>query len=114
MCTSSKSEVLVGFVSEKLSQVVGDGQINLFSTELPFLWERNYVLCCASLQLWLCTLCPGSKSEALVGFVAEKLSQVVGDLQVNFFGTELLFFMGKRFCVLLLQFVTLALYSVDP
>ena len=170
VCTSSKSEVLVGFVSEKLSQVVGDGQINLFSTELPFLWERNYVLCCASLQLWLCTLCPGSKSEALVGFVskklfqvvgdlpvnffgtellfnfmgryfllcwsslwlrlctlcpgsksealvgfvAEKLSQVVGDLQVNFFGTELLFFMGKRFCVLLLQFVTLVLYSVDP
>ena len=58
------------------------------------------MLCCASLRLRLCTLCAGSKSEVLVGFVSEKLSQVVGDLPVNLFGTELLFnFMGKIFFV---------------
>ena len=72
------------------------------------------MLCCASLRLRLRTLCAGSRSEALVGFVAEKLSQVVGDFQVNLFGTELLFFMGKIFCVVLLDFVTLALNSVHP
>ena len=46
------------------------------------------MLCCASLRLRLRTLCAGSRSEALVGFVAEKLSQVVGDFPVNLFGTE--------------------------
>ena len=56
------------------------------------------MLCCASLRLRLRTLCAGSRSEALVGFVAEKLSQLVGDFQVNLFGTELLFLMGKNFC----------------
>ena len=46
------------------------------------------MLCCASLRLRLRTLCAGSRSEALDGFVAEKLSQVLGDLIVNLFGTE--------------------------
>ena len=72
------------------------------------------MLCCASLRLRLRTLCAGSRSEALVGFVAEKLSQVVGDLPVNLFGTELLFFMGKIFCVVLLELVTPALYILHP
>ena len=70
------------------------------------------MLCCASLQLRLRTLCAGSRSEALVGFVAEKLSQVVGDFQVNLFGTELLFLMGKDFFSVLRKFATLALYTV--
>ena len=72
------------------------------------------MLCCVSLRLRLRTLCAGSKSEALVGFVAEKLSQVLGDLQINLFGTELLFFKGEIFCVVLNKFVTLALYSEHP
>ena len=82
MCVGSRSEVLVGFVAEKLSQVVGDLKVNLFGTELPFLWGKGFVLCCASLRLWLHTLCSQSRSEALVGFVAEKFSQVVGDLPI--------------------------------
>ena len=70
------------------------------------------MLCCASLRLRLRTLCAGSRSEALVGFVAEKLSQVLGNLIVNLFGTELLFSWRETFCVELLEFATLALYTV--
>jgi hypothetical protein len=54
------------------------------------------VLCCASLRLRLRTLCAGSRSEALVGFVAEKLSQVLGDLQINLFGNEPLNLFGTE------------------
>ena len=65
------------------------------------------MLCCVSLQLPLRTLCTGSRSEALEGFVAEKLSHVVGDLPVNLFGTELSFFMGDRVCNVLHKFCNL-------
>ena len=55
------------------------------------------MLCCASLRLRLRTLCAGSRSEALVGFVDEKLSQVLGDLQIKLFGIELLYHGAKYF-----------------
>ena len=70
------------------------------------------MLCCASLRLRLRTLCAGSRSEALVGFVAEKLSQVVGEFQVNLFGTELPFFTGERVCAVLREFAILALHNL--
>ena len=65
-----------------------------------FSWGRQFVLCC------------GSRIEALVGFVAEKLSQVLGNLIVNLFGTELMFFTNERVCAVLPEFATPALNSV--
>ena len=92
--------------------MLGEMEINLFGTELPFSWGREFVMCCGIMQLRLCTICASSRSEALVGFVAEKLSQVVGDFQVNLFGTELPFFTRERVCAVLPKFGTLALYTV--
>jgi hypothetical protein len=73
------------------------------------------VPCCASLPLWLRTVCAGSRSEALVGFVVEKLSQVLGDLQIELFGTEHLYHVSRYFvlwmCVLR-EFATPAQYTV--
>ena len=47
------------------------------------------------------TLCASSRKEVLDGFVSEKLSQVMGNLKFNLFGTELPFFKGKRVCAIL-------------
>ena len=47
VCTGSRCVALVGFVAEKLSQMLDDLPVNLFSTELPFLWDREDILYCA-------------------------------------------------------------------
>ena len=64
------------------------------------------------MRLQLGTLCAGSRSEVLVGFVAEKFSQVLGNLKVDLFGTELPFFTGERICAVVCEFGILALYNV--
>ena len=57
------------------------------------------MLCCSSLQLRL-EFAPVAEVK-FVGFVAEKLSQVLGNLKVNLIGTELLSFTGERVCAML-------------
>ena len=67
--------------------MVGDFQVNLFGIELPFFIEERLCAVLREFVTLVRTLCAISRSEVLVGFVAEKLSQVLDDLQIILFGT---------------------------
>ena len=95
MCVSSRSEVIVGFVAEKLSQLLGNLNFNLFGTELSFFTgKRNCAVLCWSARVWDSDSVHWAEVRHLLN-CSQKLYQVLG----HFFSTELPFSWNReRFC----------------